>query len=209
MRSRIGVVLTFSAVVAMIGAFSCLTLAHAEEGGATDGDSKLTVFGVKLGQPLTLPPCEYLDKNVYLRVKATCANRLDTGQALIQFPASKLPMWAQTGSYPGFTAILRDAILVKIEVPMVVQDRALYDALVEKYGKPTSTRPKTFSNGYGNTSKGEDWEWQSGKVHVQYTLDRSQDDLSRRMGRLIVEVASELKERKAKAEQDKASRLKL
>jgi hypothetical protein len=161
----------------------------------------LEVFGIPLGRPLKLPKCE--SSNIF-EVKRVCVDEGDLNGVRILFPVKEFPRWVN----PEVQAVTKNSVLVGLSLHGS-QSGEMYDALTEKYGKPTSVRTRTFSNGYGLTANGKDWEWVLPGVHVAFDLQQDQGELSGRLGTLTIELESVYRSRASKQADDQAKRRKL
>jgi len=192
-------------VVLMLGSSNFLMAGTAagQENGTKPKTFDMKVFGISLGQSVTLPTCpRSFDSD---SLKETCLLRDQ-----IMVPAGKLPDWAGASYlFQQLSVTVQDSVLVAIKIHQIFKSDAMYTALRDKYGPPSRVRRKIFTNDFGTESKTEDWEWIFPGLHVEFTLRPDQRSLPATEGSLIFEVGSLYQSRTAKNRSEKEGRLKL
>jgi hypothetical protein len=186
-----------------------------------------TVFGLALGEPLDLPHCPGKFTTLDLtgpckRVGAAPTDGLDlltealsglldacrtAGKAdskvEIYFPFGKLPNGTMS-----LVVDMRAGVAIGFRVYSELT-KEFVDALQGKYGRKDPRNTKVFSNVYGKTSEADEYEWSLEGLHVEFTLNRRQDDGYGHHGCLLVEPDSFHKVKKGDEDKRKAGQVKL
>lgn len=179
---------------------------------------RLSVFGLGLDQPFTLPRCpmgsgpdksgeqfiamlSQSDRFCHLPMTDIIATMLgaEPGSVAIQLPRARCPNWVGCQMYAQVsTGRLRSVTLT------VKNQEEATQALLGKYGEPTRRIPMHWVNQAGMDIKHVDLEWSLDDVYVFYN---TMTNLSG-VGRVTVKGPSRTRQERQQGEQKKANDLK-
>jgi hypothetical protein len=173
---------------------SALTVAIAVTSNAVAADQ--TVFGIQLGEPLSLPECERTGSGYSLLVKAVCFESLsaipsseEMRTIRIRFPLNDSPNLVSGG------VLLAQVIGGRLEgvgfnTAGLRNQEAALTALKQKYGEPRALVPKTVKNRLGASFETFDALWETPEIQVTFqsvasSLDSGLVNIDTRKGKEV------------------------
>jgi hypothetical protein len=147
---------------------------------AVTGSPDMTVFGIALGQPLTIPECKRNNQGGYemFHIKTMCALRKDASKVFdgtdidIWFPSDKAPdivreehftVWVLQGKVEG----------VLFATSGVDDQKQVLAQLITKYGNPHELKKRILQNAFGAQYEGYNASWSFPDLYISFTSPTS------------------------------------
>lgn len=178
-------------------AANTVSLCSAPAGVAAPVDDIHTVFGIALGQPVTVPECRrernYFDgysldeKNCYKRpANFRDCSVISSGHATIELRVSELPIWIKSPSI-GVRVINGNIETIKIKTRGIDYQEDIFAALTKKYGKPSYTQKANVKNKLGASFESMNATWKVGDVSIMFLgvaglIDEGHIEISTKIG---------------------------
>jgi len=136
--------------IAFLLCLLCLTAVYSQGSLRLKSSPDMTVFGIRLGERLTLPECPKDASGYDLNILSVCFQRYSakTPNVEIQFPIRDMPdMMSDT----RLAALIIDGNIegVSFSTRGVRSQNADLDRFTEKYGQPTKLSPAQVQNRLG------------------------------------------------------------
>jgi hypothetical protein len=127
--------------------------------------AEITVLGLKLGAPLTLPRCANRDTKPCISSSDLAYRNAKQGEKVVHVDNVNPPF----AKYDPEVRLLAGKIeAVGIYTQGVSTQQAAYDALVEKFGNPLSVEQIPVQNAFGAQYKIIEATWQTVDVSVEF-----------------------------------------